>query len=322
MMATFASHDFAALGTGVTVTTLDRNALDTAVAEVRSELDAFDRACSRFRDDSDLERLNRAGAPMRVQGILHDALDYALAAAATTDGVVDPTVGTSVRLLGYDGDFASLDRSGPPVMHFERAGGWQTVAFDRESGVVSLPKGIRLDLGATAKALASDRCAERAALAIGSGVLVSVGGDVAVAGTPPDDGWTIRVAEHHAARDDAPGESIALWHGGVATSTTTVRRWLRGGEWLHHIVDPSTGHAASTAWRTVTVAASTCRAANVVSTAAIVRGPDAEGWIRSLGVPCRVVDTDGDVHHYGPWPAAAAVLHPAGTADKLGVVEP
>ena len=314
-MAEFASHDFAALGTGVTVTTLDRRALDTAVAEVRSELDAFDRACSRFRDDSDLEQLNRAGTPTKVHGILHEALDYALAAAAATDGVVDPTVGTSVRLLGYDGDFAALDRSGPPVVRVERAGGWFMVEFDRESGVVSLPRGIRLDLGATAKALASDHCAERAARAIGGGVLVSVGGDVAVAGAPPDGGWTIRVAEHHAATDDAPGETISLWQGGVATSTTTVRRWLRGGEWQHHIVDPATGQAAATAWRTVTVAASTCRAANVVSTAAIVRGPAAEPWIRSLGVPCRVVDIDGDVHHFGTWPTADA-LHPAGVDER------
>jgi len=308
MMSAFESRDFVALGTGVTVTTLDAHRLDAAVAEVRDELSAFDRACSRFRDDSDLEQLNRATAPTRVHGILRDALDYALSAAAATGGAVDPTVGTSVRLVGYDGDFASLDRSGPPIMRFERAGGWRNVVFDRESGVVALPRGIRLDLGATAKALASDRCAARAADAIGAGVLVSVGGDVAVAGEAPHEGWAIRVAEHHAAPDDAPGETIALWQGGVATSTTTVRRWLRGVEWMHHIVDPSTGRPASTVWRTVTVAASTCCSANVASTAAIVLGPAAEAWLRSLDVPCRIVDVDGDVHHLGPWPDAADAL--------------
>ncbi len=300
-----ARRSFTALGTGVTVATEDSRLVDTATRAVAEELDAFDRACSRFRPDSDLEVLNRAGRPTRVHGVLFDALDFALAAAATTDGIVDPTVGQSVRVLGYDDDFAAVARVGPPIIRVERAVGWRAVDFDRASGIVSMPDGVRLDLGATAKALASDRAAARAATLIGDGVLVSVGGDVALAGPAPEQGWAIRVAEHHAASDDAPGETISLTQGGVATSTTTVRRWLRGAQWMNHIVDPATGQPASTTWRTVTVAATSCAAANVASTAAIVRGPQAAPWLRSLGVPCRIVALDGTVHHLGPWPRDA-----------------
>ena len=297
---------FAALGTGVTVATVDPDVIDNATAEVRAELDAFDRACSRFRADSDLSKLNQATTPTAVGGVLRDALAFALAAAEATHGAVDPTIGSSLRLLGYDDDFSMIERVGPPVVRFERAGGWQAVIFDRETGTVTLPRGVSIDLGATAKALASDRAASRAALAVGSGVLVSVGGDVALGGEPPDDGWVIRVVEHHAADDDAPGESIRLFDGGIATSTTTVRCWQRGDVAMHHIVDPATGQAAISDWRTVSVAAASCASANVASTAAIVLGDRATPWLVSLGVPCRVVTISGDVRYLGAWPRADA----------------
>ena len=302
MTTTFGRASFAALGTGVTVATIDRDAIEYATAEVRAELDAFDRACSRFRADSDLSKLNRATEPTVVGGVLSDALAFALDAAAATGGAVDPTIGSSLRLLGYDDDFSMIERVGPPVVRFERAGGWKTVVFDRGTGVVTVPRGVSIDLGATAKALASDRAAARASLAVGSAVLVSVGGDVALGGDAPRGGWMIRVAEHHAADDNAPGETIQLFDGGIATSTTTVRRWQRGDSAVHHIVDPATGRSADSNWRTVSVAAASCASANVASTAAIVLGDRATPWLESLGVPCRIVTVSGEVRHMGPWP--------------------
>ena len=55
------------------------------------------------------------------------------------------------------------------------------------------------------------------------------------------------------------GPDVALATGGLATSSTTVRRWRAGGAELHHIVDPRTGLPAAEVWRTVTVAAGTLR---------------------------------------------------------------
>ena len=296
---------FRALGTGTTVAVCDPRLLDRAVGAARETIEEFDRSCSRFREDSDLSRLNRSGGTVTVHGVLREAIAYALAAARTTNGVVDPTIGASMRAIGYDRDFAGLPDNGAPVIRYQRAAGWHIVEFDESSGRVTLPRGVLLDLGATAKALAADRAAANAVLATGEGVLVSIGGDVAAAGPAPDNGWMIRVSENHADPDTAPGETIALRGGGVATSSSTVRGWQRGGQRCHHLVDPRDGKPASTAWRTVSVAASSCAGANVASTAAMVLGVDSLSWLQSLGLPCRMVTAGGHVHYVGPWPLDA-----------------
>jgi thiamine biosynthesis lipoprotein len=133
-------------------------------------------------------------------------------------------------------------------------------------------------------------------------VLVSLGGDVAVAGVAPEDGWPVRVTDDHAAGPDAPGQTIAIFTGGLATSSTTVRHWRRGDDTLHHIVDPDTGRPAPSRWRTVSVAASTCVDANTASTAAVIRADDAPRWLSERGLAARLVGVDGDIVHQGGWP--------------------
>jgi thiamine biosynthesis lipoprotein len=162
-----------------------------------------------------------------------------------------------------------------------------------------VPAGVLLDLGATAKAIAADRCARRVHDVTGSGVLVNLGGDIATAGPSPEGGWQVLVHDD----DDDPASSVSLPAGtALATSSTIRRRWRRGNKLVHHIIDPRTSRSADSVWRTVSVAAQTCLAANTVSTAAIVRGWPALDWIRALEVPARLVDGDRVVHTVGGWP--------------------
>jgi thiamine biosynthesis lipoprotein len=91
--------------------------------------------------------------------------------------------------------------------------------------------------------------------------------------------------------------------GGLATSSTAVRRWRRGGTSYHHLLDPRTGRPAEPVWRTVTVTAASCVDANTASTAAIVRGRRAPGWLDALGLPARLVDASGAVRRVAGWPA-------------------
>jgi thiamine biosynthesis lipoprotein len=161
---------------------------------------------------------------------------------------------------------------------------------------------VRLDLGATAKALASDRSADAAAATAGCGVLVSLGGDIAIAGQAPFEGWRVRVADDHRAEISAPGQWISLRAGGLATSSTTVRRWQTSAGDVHHLVDPATGGSAAGVWRTVSVTAATCLDANIASTASIIRGERAVAWLRSMGLPSRLVAVDGTVIHVAGWP--------------------
>lgn len=300
------STAFHALGTTATVVVTDPGALPEAEALLRAELDRVDRACSRFRDDSELMALNRAGGRETAVGpLLLEAVEAALAAAAATGGDVDPTVGSDMEACGYDRDFALVTGSDPGELRVRarRRAPWRSVRVDRGRGTVRLPHGVALDLGATAKALAADRAAATIHHRLGTAVLVSLGGDIAVAGPPPDGGWAIRVGDDH--RTEGPlDEVVAIAGGGLATSGTTVRRWGRDRR-LHHILDPRTGRPCAEVWRTVTVAAGSCVAANAASTAAIVRGRAAADGLAGRGLPARLVSVGGDVLRVGGWPEAA-----------------
>src|SRR3989475_1643192 len=299
-----------ALGTSVHVLATEAGELVTATTAVSEVLDEVDIAYSRFRDDSELSRLNASpGRPVRVSRLLATAIDAAQRAARLTDGAVDPTIGHAIRVAGYDDDFSRVADQGRPVnLRAWRVPGWQAIRFDRRARTVFLPAGVELDLGSTGKALAADLAGRAALVAVGvGGVLVSLGGDIAMAGTPPLGGWRIHIAEDSRTRPDGDGQVICVPAGGVATSSTTVRRWSRGAVVLHHIIDPQTSLPATGPFRTVTVAAATCLDANIASTAAIVRGEAAIDWLLSRRLPARLVENDGTIHYIGRWPDPSGV---------------
>ena len=303
MSAPAAMAEFRALGTSARVL-VDQPGIGKARDLLDSELAAIDAACSRFRDDSELMRINRAeGRRVRIGPLLCEAVDVALRAARLTDGRVDPTVGSALRILGYDRDFDRIERVAPTrVARVAWVPGWETIELDRVRATIRVPAGVQLDLGATAKALAADRAARRIAESLGCGVLVALGGDIAVAGPRRSGGWPVRVTDDHAAGPDAPGETIAIASGGLATSSMTVRWWARGDEVHHHVVDPGTGRSADGPFRSVSVAAASCVDANIATTAAIVLGHDAPAWLTSVRLPARLVQRDGRVVYVGRWP--------------------
>lgn len=278
---------------------------------VENVLAAVDRACSRFRDDSELCALNlAAGRWMAISALLLEALEAALWAAITTGGAVDPTVGQALRAAGYDRDFAAIATDAQPVVvRLRPAPGWQAVELDHARCRARLAPRTEVDLGSTAKALAADRAAAAAYAALGSGgTLVSLGGDIAVAGTPPEGGWPVLVAEDCSVPLDADGHVVLIADGGIATSSTQVRRWMHGGVEMHHIIDPATGAPVNGPWRAATVAAARCLEANTAATAAIVKGQGAIGWLEEKGLPARLVGVEGDVVTVGDWPGPQEVV--------------
>ena len=295
-----------ALGTTASVAVTEAAALEVARQAVVDELEVLDAACSRFRNDSELSRLNRAGGcPFPAGPLLMEAIEVALRAARLSDGIVDPTIGEALILAGYDRDFAELGDE-PRLLVGRRVPGWSCVSVRRDRGTVLLPPGVVIDLGATAKALGADRAARAAARAAGRsvGVLVNLGGDISTRGPAPSGGWLVRVADDHRAPPDAPGQMVTIASGALATSSTTVRRWGAGA---HHIIDPRTGMPADSRWCTVSAAAASCVDANIATTAAIVLGDEAPRWLAERGLPARLVDRSGDVITTAGWPAAEAV---------------
>lgn len=312
----------AALGTSARLAVWPPENLDAGLAAVDDVLGALDRQASRFRRDSEISWVHRsAGGLFMLSDGLAEAVGVALAAAAWTRGMADPTVGKALIALGYDRDFAAIPPGlAEPPGAPRPAPGWHAVRLD--GPLLRLPAGVLLDLGATAKGVGADRSARAALAAAGNagGVLVSLGGDIAVVGTPPRGGWPIVVAG-----EPAPGKAqaqpVRLSHGAVATSSITCRQWQRAGRLLHHIIDPRTGLPAAGPWRAASVAAATCADANAAATAAVVAGDEAEAWLATTRLPARLVGHDGAVRYVGTWPRADSGLlqPPPGSHVYAGV---
>jgi thiamine biosynthesis lipoprotein len=294
----------AALGTTARLAVWPPEHAGLAAVAADRVLATLDMQASRFRADSEISRLQRSdGGLFMLSDGLAEAVRVALEAARWTGGLADPTVGDALIALGYDRDFADIGaHRDEPLPAAVPAPGWQQVRLD--GALLRLPPGVRLDLGATAKGLGSDRAARAVMAAAGQagGVLVSLGGDIATAGTAPRDGWPIVAADRADEPGNSPAQPVRLPAGAVATSSITCRRWQRGGRLLHHIVDPRTGRPADGPWQTATVAAMTCADANAASTAAIVAGPQAQAWLTRAGLPARLAARDGQVRCVGGWP--------------------
>ncbi len=300
-----ASRSVRAIGTTATVAVTSPDRVDEALALLTEDLAALDLACSRFREDSEIRRVEERsfGHPVGVGPLLFEALEVACAIAAQTAGIVDPTIGSALVELGYDRDFDELmDRRRTVEVHPEPAPGWWRIRLDGGVRTVSIPAGVHVDLGATAKAFAADRAARRIAASLDCGALVNLGGDVALGGPAPTDGWAVGIASHCTTPTDEVDVVLSVHAGGVATSGTTARTWTRDGRVMHHIVDPWTGEPAPRVWSLVSTLAASCVEANAWSTAAIVWGDDAIGNLRARGVPARLVDAQGSVTHVGQWP--------------------
>ena len=254
---------FQAMGVGVVVGGATRAELE-AVQEL---FDRLDRTFSRFRADSELNVVNEGSAEfVGVSPVFARALVLALDAARRTDGLVDPTLGAAIEAAGYDRDFAELPADAPPpgpAVH----GSWRHV---RVAGrLVFRYPGTKLDLNCVVKGLAVD-----AALGLLAGEgFVAAGGDVVVRGSA-DVGFP-------------GGGSLALKNGGLATSGTTRRRWVRGGELQHHLIDPRTGRPSTSRWSEVTVAAASCLEADVAAKAAFLLSDDGPEWLDERGLAGR-----------------------------------
>jgi thiamine biosynthesis lipoprotein len=113
----------------------------------------------------------------------------------------------------------------------------------------------------------------------------------------------VRIADTSAAAPGPDQPAVRLRSGGLATSSTAVRRWRRGGACLHHLVDPLTGLPAVGPWRTVTVTAGSCLDADTASTATVVLGDRGAPWLAGTRLPARLVDGSGRVVRLGGWPS-------------------
>jgi FAD:protein FMN transferase len=268
---------FRAMGSEIVV----GGATDVEVAAIERLFVTLETALSRFRPDSELQRLNRSPCEAVITSpILASALENALRAAEATDGRVDPTIADALVSAGYDRPLAEVGLAPlhPPVP----AGRWREVRLT--GSLVRRPVGLTLDLNGVVKGQAVD---DALALIEGDG-FVSAGGDLATHGK-------IVVAL-------PGGDTVALLSGALATSGVSTRSWEReDGARQHHLIDPATGAPADVPWESVTVCAATCLAADVATKAAFLLGDDGPAWLEQHGLQGRFLGGDGVVLA-GDWP--------------------
>ncbi len=303
----------------------------------RHRLADLERRWSRFLPESDVSRLNRhAGRAIPVAPDTVLLVERAVEAWRLTRGSFDPTVLGAVVGAGYDRSFEELigrpgghgaDRRAhaearhPSSWRPPTASACGAITWDRV--LVTLPAGVGFDPGGIGKGLAADLVAGDVLSAGAAGVCVNVGGDVRVAGTGPDGGWTVAVEHPWAA---SPVALVGLTEGALATSTTLLRRWTVDGEGAHHVVDPATGRPAVTSLNLATVVAGEAWRAEVLATAVLLDGPDAAlDTVGPRGAQALTVDLDGVVRataglsSFLGGTALPSLLTPPGVDDLLPV---
>jgi FAD:protein FMN transferase len=255
------------------------------LVQIRALFEERDSVFSRFREDSELRRVNSAGGGVLVSPSFAQAVEAALWARDVTEGLVDPTLGSAIAAAGYDRDFAELVPDPRPAGPAAPA---RPGAVSLLGRVLVLRGGAQLDLNGVVKAMAVD---DATALLDGPG-FVSAGGDLATRGE-------VDVALPRCG-------AVRLHAGGLATSGRTKRHWQRGGEEQHHLIDPATGLPASGPWEEVTVCGATCLAADVAAKAAFLLGETGPAWLDAHGLPGRLVAVDGAVLENESWLASVS----------------
>ncbi len=228
---------------------------ESALDRAEAEFERLEQVMSRFRDDSELSRLNRDGTITGASPDLVRVVGMALDARETTAGRFDPTVHDAVVAAGYDVSFDDVapDAAADAVAQRPRCGGRVLM----KGLTIELEPGFRLDLGGIGKGYAADRVAEL--LAIVGPCLVNAGGDLAVRGGS----WPVGVTDE---------VTLELTQGGLATSGRDRRSWTRNGEARHHLIDPATGLSAADTPIRVTVVAGSAAAAEVAAKTAFLGG--------------------------------------------------
>lgn len=264
---------FRAMGTEMELL-VDAEDAEAAFDAAEAEFERLEQVMSRFRPDSELSQLNARGS-LRASADLVDVVSRAVDARTRTGGRFDPTVHDAVVGAGYDRTFADVAPESDLPARTAACGGAITVSGD----LIVLQPGFRLDLGGIGKGFAAERVAQQLALA--GPCLVNAGGDIAVRGAPAEGHWPVGVED---------GPTIGLARAGLATSGRDRRRWRRGAQELHHLIDPRTGAPADTDLLRVTAIGADAVEAEVLAKVLLLSG---ETEARSSGVPAILVTADG-----------------------------
>jgi FAD:protein FMN transferase len=282
---------FRAMGSAASVSVVGNGPELLSLAHARVE--ALEARWSRFLPTSEVSALNAArGAPRVVSAETFELVARGVDAWRLTSGRCDPTVLGDVLRAGYTTSFDAR----PAVAHASATTltrGCAGIVLDAGTRTVQLPAGTGFDPGGIGKGLAADLVVAELLAAGAEGACVNLGGDVRVAGTPPEASWAVAI--EHPIRPD-PAAVVHLADGAVATSSRLGRRWATSRGPAHHLIDPVSGRPAEVSVAAATAVAATGWQAEALAKAAFLAGaPAGAALLEDLGAAGLLVDDDGAV---------------------------
>ena len=283
----------------------DQHVAERAFSRAVAMIDELEQRMSRFLPESELNHLNgSSGRPVIVSPGLYEAIHLAVEMARQTEGFFDPTLLEDLNRVGYDRTLDQMEVDGravpaPPRGRVRR--GWERITFVPESMTITLPAGVKVDLGGIGKGYTAQKIAEF--LGQMGPCLVDAGGDI-VAGEAPRgwDGWPVAVEAPFQGLDSPERDILGLWLHDAALTTSGVdrRHWMRGGQVYHHLIDPLTGIPSSSGLITVSVWHKDGPTAEALATAALVAGvSEGIGLIETAGAGGLLVTDTGQYHLAG-----------------------
>ena len=303
LLGTASERIFSAMGTHAHVLVVGGGPelLEQAVERVAE----LERRWSRFLPASEVSRLNGAAGDMvAVSPETYLLVSRAIEAWRLTDGLYDPTVLPALVAAGYDRSFTDPACGVHHASDASPAGvpspGAADIELEPTLRTVRLPTGVAIDPGGIGKGLAADLVVAELMASGAAGACVNLGGDVRVGGrAPTEHGWVLGVEDPITAGQVVP---VRLDGEAVVTSTRRLRRWMRGGRSLHHLIDPRTGEPSTSSLHTATVVAGQAWWAEVLAKAAIIAGPLAAPALLALaGADALVASDTGMVAELGGW---------------------
>lgn len=259
-------------------------------AQVEADVRRLEARYSRYRDDSELSRINRiaaSGGEVAVDAETAALLDYARACHQQSGGLFDISSGILRRAWRFSSaalpDPAEIDALRPHI-------GWHRLHWQAPRLVFPQP-GMELDFGGIVKEYAVDRAAallQRAGIAHG---FINLGGDVRVIG-PQADGAPWRIGIRHPRQADALLATIELSQGALASSGDYERCLVVDGQRYSHILNPQTGWPVRTL-AAVSVAAPLCVVAGSAATIAMLKEAQGIAWLQDMQLPCAWMTVDG-----------------------------
>lgn len=263
--------------------------------QTRGFILAAEQRLTRFAPDSELMQLNRAaGTPFAASADLFAVVQQAQALWVETGGLFSPAILPDLEAAGYDRSMDEIrqGRARPRPAVVGAAGHDLTgLLLDAATCTITLPEGMRLDLGGIAKGWivqeAALHLAEHAAAAA-----VNAGGDMFLVGLPAGEGyWPVDLEDPRDA-----GRPLALLKaqpGALVTSSVTKRRWLQAGVEQHHLIDPRRRLPAQTEWLSATVLAASALVAEAYAKALLIGGATFAEGITRHDLQYLVVDRTG-----------------------------